>query len=149
MSPSNNDVWNARGEKWGGRFTRHPFWMSLAVIAVILAISTVGNFACGWFNTATKVAGPGNVTAQYQAVINDWNGMEQAACNAKNAQDAPTNANSPQFLEDPAFAYKAKYRQIVVDYNTRQNDIFESKLVGPKGYPQNAPTLEAMQAQVC
>lgn len=123
-------------------------WVVGAVV-VLGAIVVVGNFALGWFSTAAKVAGPENVTEQYHAVIEDWNAMQAAAGNYCSAQNTEQGPNSPSLVEDPAFAYAATYRHITVDYNERQNNIFEAGVVGPGGYPKTAPTLEEMTARVC
>jgi hypothetical protein len=150
--------WEDRAEREADRFGDRPVrtgirW-GLGVIAVVVVLAVVigvigwiGN----WFNTAAEVAGPENVKAQYHAVIEDWNAMEAAAENACGAENSKGSRQSPTLLEDPALAYKAKYRQIVVDYNRRQANIFEAKVVGPSfnEYPQRAPTLTEMQARVC
>lgn len=150
MTPkSNEEIWMDRGERYGNSFTNHPILWILAVIVTVVILSTVGNFACGWFNAGKDIISPANVKAQYHAVIEDYQSLQAEAANVCQAKDAQQNSNSPTFLEDPAFAYAAKYRQTAVDYNERQNNFFEAKEVGPKGYPSTAPTLEEMQAQVC
>jgi hypothetical protein len=125
-------------------------WLALAVTAIILlAIALgIGNFACGWFNKAAEVAGPENVSAQYAAVIEGWESLEAAALNACAAKNNPDTEST--LIEDPAFAYAATYRKIAVDYNRRQKNIFEAKVVGPdkKVYPEEAPTLEEMQRKL-
>lgn len=153
MTPSNEEIWDERGSKWGGRFTRHPFGWSLIVLIGIVAVMGSLSFIFGWINTAADVASPRNVTTQYAAVIEDWNGLEAAAENACNASSARTE-QGPTLLEDPALAYKAKYRQIAVDYNRRQTNIFEAGLVGPDNCGAEqcrdlAPTLAEMQRRVC
>lgn len=146
-----------REEKWDRRLdyaeehpTRSVFkvagWLALIMVALIIAFS-VGRFAFGWFGATADIFGPANVKAQYAAVIEDWNAMEAAAENACAAKDV--SRQGPTFLEDPAFAYKAKYRQIAVDYNRRQANFFEAKEVGPSGYASRALTLPAMEARVC
>jgi hypothetical protein len=156
VSRRDDEIWADRGERAYGTFTRHPFLSSIggfgaliAIIVIIGIIGGIGHFALGWFNKAGEVAGPANVSSQYQKVISDWNSMQQAAINACAAKDSSKQSGDPTLLEDPSFAYQAVYRHIVVDYDTRQNDIFEAKLVGPSGYPRTAPSLEAMEAQVC
>lgn len=156
MSREDDKVWEDRGERAYGTFTRHPILSGIGGFAAIIGLFLVigllglaGHFVFGWFGKAASVAGPENVSTQYHEVIVDWNGMQQAAINACGATSSAKQTGDPTLLEDPAFAYKALYRKIVVDYNTRQNNIFEAKLVGPSGYPRVAPSLEAMQAQVC
>lgn len=121
-----------------------------AVIGVLILVAIVLSFVLGWIGKAAEVAGPENVSTQYHQVIQDWNAMEAAAgnyCSAKNSKPGP---NSPELVEDPAFAYAAQYRHITVDYNERQNNIFEAGVVGPSGYPRQAPSLdEAAQEAGC
>jgi hypothetical protein len=149
MTRSNEDIWLDRGETWGGRFTRHPFgWGFASIIGVVVVVLALG-WLIGWFNAATEVVSPANVRTQYHAVITDWNAMGVAAENACNASDSGNSEQGPTLLEDPAFAYKAQYRHITVDYNARQNNIFEAEQVGPSGYPRVAPTLSQMQRRVC
>lgn len=138
------------------KFSKNPvkqtFKVALIILAIVVGLSVVGGtlgFIGGWFNKAAEVAGPANVSSQYKAVINDYKAMEAAAMNACNIVNTKSEDADPMLVEDPAFAYNAQYRRIAVDYNTRQNNIFQAKLVGPKGYPRNAPSLEAMKAKVC
>lgn len=146
---TNEDRWEERANRWADRFTNHPvLWSALAIIGVVLFIGVVG-WAGGWINAAKEVVSPANVKEQYARVIEDYKAMEVAASNACGAEDSKGSRQGPTFLEDPAFAYKAQYRHITVDYNRRQNNIFEAGVVGPSGYPRNAPTLEEMQAEVC
>lgn len=149
MTRSNEDIWADRGEKWGDRLTRHPVaWTLTGIVTLVLVIGGL-NFAFGWIGAATDIASPTNVKAQYHAVITDWNAMEVAAENACGAKNSGNNEQGPTLLEDPAFAYKAQYRHITVDYNTRQNNLFEAQQVGPSGYPSTAPSLSEMQSRVC
>ena len=144
--------WDDRAD----RFERHPLATSvrwglgvLAVVAVLALAYIPLHFALGWFSAATKVAGPENVQAQYHGVIQDWNALEAAAGNYCAAKDAPESPNGPSLVEDPAFAYRAQYLHITVYYNTRQNNIFEAGLVGPGGYPKQAPTLDEAVRRFC
>lgn len=149
MTRPNEDIWLDRGEKWGGRFTRHPvLWTIAIVVALFLAANSLGFFG-SWFNAGREIVSPANVKTQYHAVITDWNAMEVAAENACNASNSGNGEQGPTLLEDPAFAYKAQYRHVTVDYNTRQNNIFEAEQVGPSGYPRVAPNLSQMQRRVC
>lgn len=139
-----------------GRWERRPIGTSIRwgvavimVVTVLVVASGVAHFALGWLGATADIVGPRNVKAQYTSVIEDWNAMEVAAENACGATDASASQQGPTFLEDPAFAYKAKYRQITVDYNRRQANFFEAKEVGPGGYPPRALTLPAMEARVC
>jgi hypothetical protein len=144
--------WDDRGNELERRPWSTSVKWGLGVIAAIVVLSVAyipAHFALGWFSTAANVAGPGNVTEQFHAVIGDWNAMQAAAGNYCQAKDTPQGPNSPALVEDPAFAYAAQYRHITVDYNERQNNIFEAGVVGPNGYPKNAPSLDAMVKQVC
>lgn len=152
-----------RDEKWEGRadraysdFTERPArtlgkWFAIiAVICVSLALlfGAIG-FIGGWFNKAAEVAGPANVSRQFQEVITGWKGMEQAAINACEAETATnTGDGASAIIEDPAFAYRSQYRNIEVDFNAAQNDIFRAGVVGPGGYPDNAPAIDAMIARL-
>lgn len=149
MSPNNGDIWEGRANKWGDRFTRHPIGWLLGIIVVIAIVGTITSFVGGWFNTDKAVFEPANVTKQYHFVINDYKAMEQQAENVCEVKEKTGGSNSPTFLEDPEQAYASKYRQTETDYNTRQNNFFESQEVGPKGYPSTAPTLTQMEQKVC
>lgn len=131
---------------------RHPVRTGLLIAGsafALLVILAVLGFALGWVNKAAQVAGPENVSSQYHYVIEDYNALEAAAGNYCAAKNSKPSANSPELVEDPAFAYAAQYRHITVDYDERQNNIFEAGVVGPSGYPRNAPTLDEMTRQVC
>jgi hypothetical protein len=152
----NDEIWEGRMDREADRFTDHPArttfkWVAVIAgicVALAIIIGTIG-WIGGWFSTAANVAGPGNVTTQYHAVIEDYNALQAAAGNYCQAKDTPQGPNSPSLIEDPAFAYAAQYRHITVDYNERQNNIFEAGVVGPSGYPKQAPSLDAMSQQVC
>lgn len=147
---------NSRVEGWGTQFGAHPVrfafkalaWLALFV-AVIVIVGGVIGLALGWFNAGKDVVGPANVKAQYRAVIEDWQGMEAAAANACEAAKQARESGDPTLVENPALAYDAQYRRIVVDYNRRWANIFEAKAVGPNGYPSVAPTLKRMEGRVC
>lgn len=146
------DRFDREGERWERRPVGTSIRWGLAALAVIVVLALAGgvaHFALGWLGAAAEVAGPRNVKAQYAAVIEDWNALEAAAENACGATDAPGGPRSAMLLEDPAFAYKAQYRRIAVDFNRRQANIFEAEVVGPSGYPKRAPVVEAMQRRVC
>lgn len=145
-----------RALRAGEAFERRPLrtgfkWLLgfVALIVVIGVVFGVGKFALGWFGAGAEILGPANVKLQHTTIIGDYEALKQEAANACGAENATERANSPTFLEDPAFAYKAKYRETAADYNRRMNNLFEGGLVGPPGYPKYAPTLEEMQAEVC
>jgi hypothetical protein len=122
----------------------------VAIVVVIGAVGGVVGWVAGWWNGAAEVTGFQNTKYQQTVIIGDYEGLKAAAVNACAAENADeTGKQGPTFLEDPAFAYKAKYQEIAARYNRRMNNWFEGKLVGPGGYPQYAPTLSEMQAEVC
>lgn len=145
-----------RLEREGDAFGRSPFltffkWMAifLVVIGILVLMFGFTRFVLGWFGAGAEIVSPTNVKQQYALVIGDWEALQQEAANACAARSAPERENSPTFLEDPSFAYAAKYRETAADYNRRMNNLFEAKIVAPGGYPRRAPTLEEMQARVC
>lgn len=147
---------NAWGERQAGNLADHPkrtIGKYLAIfIGVILVLSIIGgilHFAGVWGNEAKRVVSPENVTQQYDAVITDWQGLQVAADNACNAQDAAKQDGDPVLVEDPAQAYKATYLKIQADYNQRQQNIFKANKVGPSGYPKTAPVVPARGADWC
>lgn len=143
-------------DREAGRFADRPArttakWLTIfgvGIVGLVVFFGVIG-FAAGWFNTGKDIVSPNNVKKQYANVIEDYKAMEVAAANACQAVDTAQGRNDPSLIETAGFAYAAQYRHITVDYNRRQNNIFESKLVGPKGYPRNAPTLKEMQRRVC
>lgn len=120
----------------------------LIVLGLVIVFGLIG-FVAGWFNAGKDIVSPDNVRRQYTAIIGDWNGMEAAACNAKEAELAQKEEGDPVIVESPGLAYRAKYREIQVDYNRRQQNLFEGEKVGPKGYPREAPSIKAMQDRAC
>lgn len=115
-----------------------------AVIALFLVLGVVGagcRVVGGYTREAERVISVDNVKEQWDAIITDWQSMQTAADNACNAQQMAKNEDSPTLVEDPALAYKATYRQIVVDYNQRQANLFKASKVGPPGYPKRVPVV--------
>lgn len=115
------------------------FFLLIAVAGVVFGLF---RFVGGWGKTASDVVSGPNVKAQHTAVIEDWESLKASANNACTAQGAVQAENSPTMVEDPAFAYAATYRGIVADYNRRQDNLFEAKIVGPAGYPTDVPSLD-------
>lgn len=145
----NEEIWEDRANKYGSSFTRHPVGWIIGIIVVLAVVGTITSFVGGWFNADKAVFEPANVTKQYHFVISEYKNMEQQAEIVCEVQEKGSTESSPTFLENPAQAYASKYRQTESEYNTRQNNFFESKEVGPKGYPRNAPTLTVMEQKVC
>lgn len=157
---SGRDRLSERTEAWAdkraGDLADRPVRTSLGLLVkALLALFAIGavfgvfGLACGWFNAGKDIVSPSNVREQYRAVIGDYKAMEQAACNAQEAANAKPEEGDPQLIETPGFAYRAKYREIAVDYDRRQANLFEAEKVGPKGYPRESPTIAQMQRLVC
>jgi hypothetical protein len=154
---NNNERWEHRGRRLEDDFSRRPVWtvfkylallglLGLGIAAVFGVIGWVGD----WGSEGKRIVSPTNVREQHTLIIEDWEAMEAAASNACAAKDSKGDPGTdPSLLESPSFAYDAQYRRIRVDYNRRQKNLFEGKLVGPKGYPRNAPKLKEMQLEVC
>lgn len=126
-------------------------WIAGLVVVILLlgAIGGITGLIGDWFGEGKRIVSPTNVREQHTAIIGNWEAMEAAASNACAAAESPSQATDPSLLERPQFAYEAQYKRIRAEYNRRQKNLFEGKLVGPKGYPRSAPTLEEMQARVC
>ena len=107
----------------------------VALVILAVAIGALG-WVFNWFGKGADIIGPQNVEEQYTQVIQDWESLKTAAENACAASSGPREKGDPVMVEDPAFAYGATYRRIVVDYNRRQKNIWEAGLVGPAGYPK-------------
>lgn len=148
--------WDERFEREGGRFENRPLrtgfkWL-IGIVVLSLAISAifgVASWVSSWGGEAKRIASPTNVREQYTEVIGDYKAMEQAAINACDAVASKGASSDPSLIEKPDFAYRATYRRIAVDFNRRQNNLFEAGIVGPHGYPKDAPSLAEMQARVC
>lgn len=134
-------------DRQAGKLADHPNstlvkW-ALGIVAVIVVLSIIGgilSFAGAWGGAAKRIVSPPNVEAQYHAVIEDWQSLLASAENACDAKQSKTDENSPTFVGgDPSLAYAQTYRKTVIDYNQRQHNLFEAKLVGPKGYPRTIP----------
>jgi hypothetical protein len=133
---------------------RRPFRTVMKIFvligAIFLALSlflAVTGLLGGWIGAGKDIVSPTNVKEQHRAVIEEYEALRAAAvnaCNAANAADIDAT-----LVEDPAFAYKAQYERISISYNRRQKNLFEADLVGPRGYPDEAPPLRAMQARFC
>lgn len=157
MSQS-DDRWGERAERTYDEFTAHPWrkafkWIAIFAVALILigGATGVAGWIGGWWNKAAEVTGAQNTDNQFTALYGDMESMRATAGNACAAKESTGGANSPTFLEDPSFSYTAKYRSIEADYNRRFENFFEAGglIVKPNDLPRRAPTLGAMQAQVC
>lgn len=175
MSDENRrDPWSerqARAEDRAGaeydRFERRPVWTGLGwfvkLCAILVALSLIGGLLFGvgswvssWGGEAKRIASPANVREQNTQIIQDYNDLEAAAQNVCAAKSATGAKGDPTLLEDPAFAYKASYRRIRVDYDRRMANLYEAQLVRKlplpsnlRSYPKVAPQLAAMMKEVC
>lgn len=128
------------------------YWgkIGLMIGVIFIAVGLLGA-ACdiigGYGNEAKRVVGVDNVKEQTDAIITDWESLIATADNACEAQTQASNPDNPTLVEDPAFAYKATYRKIVVEYNQRQKNLFKAKVVGPPGYPKSVPDLDTVGPQ--
>jgi hypothetical protein len=158
MSQRSDELWEKRTEDAYDSFSEHPVrkvlkWLAIGVVAILLlgAATGVAGWIGGWWHKAAEVTGAENTDTQFTALYTDIESMKAAAANTCAAKDAKAGPNSPTLLEDPSFAYAAKYRSIAADYNRRFENIFEAKalIVKPSDLPREAPTLEEMETQVC
>ncbi len=125
-----------------GSATLKVIGVSAIVIGVLFLINLAGgfvNFGFEALHETQRVLSVKNIREQRTAIIQDWQDLLVATGNACNAVSAPSNSNSPTFVEDPAMAYAATARNSRVDYNRRQNNLFEAEKVGPPGYPSTIP----------
>lgn len=121
-----------------------PLGLFAKLVGTVMVLSLVFGvlgWIGGWWSEAKRVTGVENVTTQYQVVIDDWESLISEAENACGASKVSVNGDSPTFVEDPALAYEAKFRSTRTDYNRRMQNIFEARLVGPRGYPRTVPAL--------
>jgi len=170
----NDDRWDSlskraddRALREAERFERAPVRTGLGwfvkLCLVLGAVILIGGVIFGavswissWGGEAKRIASPENVRQQNTEIIDDWQSMEAAAQNVCAVKDSKTNADSPTLVEDPAFAYKAQFRKIRVDYNRRMANLYEAQAVRKlplpsnlRSYPKVAPTLEERMATDC
>lgn len=125
----------------GVRFRWRYLWAGLGAAALAAVLLGIAGWGFGWFGKGVEVVSAGNVSEQHRAVIEDWEALQASARNACSAS-TKVGEGSPTFVEDPALAYAATYRRLVVDYNRRQQNNFEAGIVGPAGYPKTVPALD-------
>lgn len=111
----------------------------IAVMAVAIVLSLIG-LAAGWFDKAKEVVGPQNVEKQQTEIIAAFNSVQMGANNACLAGKVSKEMGDPVLVEKPEIAYGGIVRSQVADYNRRQDNIFEARLVAPSGYPRTLPT---------
>jgi hypothetical protein len=117
------------------------FFGVLGSLIVLFLLGLLLSFIFGWGQKAADTVGPENVNKQYDLVIQNWNALTTAADNACAVTEKEGGVNSPTFVESPAQAYIATYRNIRTEYNSAQENIFDAKLVGPSGYPEFVPNF--------
>lgn len=154
-----DEIWGDRLDKAYSSVTYHPWRVVIKVIIGIFLLSAVIGLIglpMGWWSGTKNLVTFQHSQQEVTAVLDDWTGLQAAACNAKNAQDAQTNSGDPTLLEDPAFAYKARYRSIKQDYDRRMNNFFEAKLTrgiplpgGISDLPRFAPSLTDGEREWC
>jgi hypothetical protein len=160
---SREDQWERRGNKAADDFTNRPVrtgakWLGI-LIAASLALAVVFgavNWISGWGSEAKRVTGVENVREQNTVILDTYEGMEAAACNALQAQQVGVDPSGPTLVESPALAYNAKYRDLAREYDRRMNNLFEAQAVrnlplpsNLRGLPERSPSLSTMQAEVC
>lgn len=151
-------------DRQAGRFAERPKrtalrWLFgiIAVVAIVTVIGGVTGLLFDWGGETKRLVGPDHSREQVTRVLDLWEKMPVAAANACGAIDAARSGASPTFVEDPALAYKARYRTMAADYNRMMGNFFEAALTrrlpipdGLGGLPRRAPTLvSAMAAAGC
>lgn len=118
-----------------------------AVIVTVVLLIVVG-LAAGWIGGTAETVSFDHSKEQTTVVLDDWQSMKAAAANACEAGDSQQQSGDPTLVERPGFAYRAKYRQIKVDYDRRMGNFFEAantrRLPIPDalhGLPREAPSL--------
>lgn len=124
----------------------HPYRWGIGIVILVFLIVVVMSVFGPWASKAKEVTGPQNVSAQYGAVISDWQDLVTQADQACAASKTVSDANSPTFIENPALAYRSLYLRTRADYNSRMQDVFQAKLVGPHGYPRTVPDFPETHA---
>lgn len=134
----------ARVDSAAGSLADHPGRWAFGCLGVIIVggiLLTLFGLGGAWVKEGSRVVGPKNVTAQYDAVISDWQELITTADNACSVQTKAKEASDPTVVEDPTVAYQAAYRRVRTDYNSRMQNIFKAKKVGPPGYPRVVPDI--------
>jgi len=126
--------------------SKHPVLKVISWVMGIFVILFVANAIGGFISIGgeaiketQRVLSIKNIREQRTAIIQDWQDLLVATGNACGASRKPPTEQSPTFVEGPEFAYAATARKARVDYNRRQNNLFEAKKVGPPGYPRTIP----------
>jgi hypothetical protein len=160
---SREDRWNSRADRAADDFTNRPFrtggkWLAILIgLSLTLAIVFGAvNWVSGWGGEAKRVTGVENVREQNTVILDTYEGMEAAACNALQAEQASSAEGDPTLVESPALAYNAKYRDLAREYDRRMNNLFEAQAVRKlplpsnlRGLPERSPSLSTIQAEVC
>ncbi|MEX1113223.1 MAG: hypothetical protein WD603_01055 [Patescibacteria group bacterium] len=139
------------GERQAGNLADRPgrtlFKWFVSLLALVLAIGLLGQaigFISLWGGEAQRITGPDNVRDQHTAIIGTWEDMISAAETACQVGDGGERTSvDPTLVEDTAIAYSSTFRNIRAEYNRRQQNLFEARLVGPKGYPRTVPFYRA------
>lgn len=152
----NEQVWEGRFQKVSDKFTAHPIWQSIKYLLLLVLIGTlftIGGFVFHWFGTAAHVISPENVKQQYALAFQDYNSLKATAvnvCGVVSAEKLLTpGSDAWNQRESQRLAYEQNYARIKAQYEARMSDIFQAKKVKPAELPFTAPTLQAMEDQVC
>lgn len=114
---------------------------TLWIVGIILALTVIGGIvglARGWFQAGADIVSPQNVKRQHAQVIGKYEDMIAAAdnvCSVQEAGETTSDGRSVTFVESPTLAYEATFRDIVADYNSSIDNLFEAGIVAPAGYP--------------
>lgn len=153
---ADRDRWREREE----RFDRNPLleggkWvLGICLVFVVIGVILIPfGWGFAWLSEGARITGPDNSRQQFTTVIGDYKSLKATAGNVCNVANSKGGEGDPSLVEDPAFAYKAKYREIAADYDRRMDNAFEAGIVnkypGLRKYPRQAPTLKQMRKRVC
>jgi hypothetical protein len=164
MSHKDSDKkWEDRTERVYASFSDHPvrtgvkwYFIALGIVISLAIVGGIVSYVGSWGSESKRVASPENVREQNTQIIEDYESLKAAASNACGVSTGAKSSDDPTLVENPALAYEATYRRIEVDYNRRMANLYEAQAVRKlplpsnlRSYPEVAPTLKEMQAQVC
>jgi preprotein translocase subunit SecF len=130
----------------GGIFLR-----VLGVIVVLGIIFTILGFGFGWFNKAVDVVGPKNTEAQYTAIYQDYQALQKGAqnvCDLRSARDAATSDDEKSQRVSQVLASQQLFNRNAADYDSRWQNAFQAKYVGPHDVPTTAPSLSELTTKI-
>lgn len=156
----NDEIWEKRAQNAEDKFTAHPvryagkwFLAFIALCAVVGIIFGVVSWVGSWGSTVARVSGAGNTEAQANYLFQAHNSLKAIAANVCGVVNAKKGESDPTLIEDPAFAYKAQYRDLKAQYDSRMDNFFQANLVRNypmlNGLPRREPSLEEATAVLC